>query len=352
MIHKTTNPIARAFCCVGLLVGLALVGLPEQAQAVLMRDGSNEVDYRNLATQYAPSLGAVSLTDSFGTFTISGVLLNDSWLLTAGHGLLNPRGAGNASVNGITQGTSSIGSLTPVLGTYLFPGHVAGSAPNTPDLALMYLGPNSGLSAPSLTIGSVSAGAVVTSIGFGEDGTPSTGFTPPDGNARAWEAGVSSSTFGGFSPTYYQSSRFSPSQGLSLNGRGASGDSGSPVFNSIGQLVGINVAASSGTSPIGSTEFVRLSESSVLNWIQQTITPAEPKILSLTREGSNLRLAWQGKGGSNYVVQAASALGGTNTFTDLASPLALPGVGSITTNFLDLGILTNAPARFYRIRLN
>lgn len=275
---KLSNKLSTAL----LTAAVGAAALPERADAVLMPDGANELNFRNLATQYAPSLGAVSLTDSFGTFTISGVLLNDSWLLTAGHGLLNPRGAGNASVNGITQGTSSIGSLTPVLGTYLFPGYVAGSAPNTPDLALMYLGSNSGLSAPSLTIGSVSAGAVVTSIGFGEYGTPSTGFTPPDGNARAWEAGVSSSTFGGFSPTYYQSSRFSPSQGLSLNGRGASGDSGSPVFNSLGQLVGINVAASSGTSPIGSTEFVRLSESSIYSWINNTITSVpEPTSASL-----------------------------------------------------------------------
>ncbi len=194
---------------------------------------------------------------------------------------------------------------------------------------------------------------MVTSAGFGYFGTPSTGLTNGDGNARAWNAEVAPNTLGGYSSTYYQSSTFGFSLvSVTLNGRGAGGDSGGPAFNLLGELVGINVAASTGTSPIGATEFLTLSQPNVYAWIQQTITPAEPKILSLTQEGSNLRLVWQGKGGSNYVVQAASALGGTNTFTNLASPLALPSVGPVTTNFLDLGVLTNAPARFYRIRLN
>ena len=102
----------------------------------------------------------------------------------------------------------------------------------------------------------------------------------------------------------------------------------------------------------GGTSFLRLTQAEVFDWIQSIITPVEPQILSLTREGADVRLAWQGKGGTNYVVQAASALGGTNTFTDLSTVLALPGVGPVTTNFLDAGALTNQPAHFYRIRTN
>ncbi len=52
------------------------------------------------------------------------------------------------------------------------------------------------------------------------------------------------------------------------------------------------------------------------------------------------------------VVQAATALGGTNAFTDLSASITLVGVGPVTTNYLDLGVLTNQPARFYRIRTN
>ena len=72
----------------------------------------------------------------------------------------------------------------------------------------------------------------------------------------------------------------------------------------------------------------------------------------MTPEGPNLRLVWQGRGGSNYVVQVASALGGTNGFTDLSTSITLPGGGLVTTNYLDPGTLTNNSTRFYRLRRN
>lgn len=355
MIHKTTNPIAPAFCCVGLLVGLALAGLPEKAEAVLMTDGTNEADYRSLAQQYSNSLVFIHLADSVGPYYGSGVLLNNSWVLTAAHVVVNPFGSGNDTILGMMYGATTDGPsgtpLTPATETYIYPGYTSGAGPNIPDVMLIKVSP--GIPAPNLAIGSASAGAVVTHVGFGLYGTPTGGLFQLDGNARAWRATLVSSALGGYSAMYYQSSLFGPSQNsIGLNGRGLSADSGGPVFNSQGELVGITVAGGGGLTPIGSTEFLTLSQPDVYAWIQQTITPAEPKILSLTQEGSNLRLVWQGKGGSNYVVQAASAVGGTNTFTDLTTPLTLPGVGPITTNFLDLGVLTNAPARFYRIRLN
>ncbi len=80
------------------------------------------------------------------------------------------------------------------------------------------------------------------------------------------------------------------------------------------------------------------------------ITPVQPVILSLTPNGVDIQLAWQGKGGSNYVVQAAAVLGGTNAFTDVSPVINLPGTGAVTTNYLDAGALTNQNVRFYRIR--
>ncbi len=122
MIHKTTRQITRAFCCVGLLVGLAVVGLPEKAEAVLMTDGSNEADYRNLAKQYSNSVAYLKLYDNIGPYYGSGVFLNSSWVLTAAHVVVSPFGTGDGIFYGVVQGTSSQGALNPTLETHVYPG--------------------------------------------------------------------------------------------------------------------------------------------------------------------------------------------------------------------------------------
>lgn len=73
------------------------------------------------------------------------------------------------------------------------------------------------------------------------------------------------------------------------------------------------------------------------------------KLLGATREGAGVRLLWQTHGGLTNVVQAAASGGGN--FADISPPLVIAGDAAVTTNFLDEGVLTNAPARFYRIRL-
>jgi hypothetical protein len=41
----------------------------------------------------------------------------------------------------------------------------------------------------------------------------------------------------------------------------------------------------------------------------------------------------------------------SNNYADLSSQLLLPGVGQVTTNYLEVGAATNAPSRYYLIRL-
>jgi len=71
------------------------------------------------------------------------------------------------------------------------------------------------------------------------------------------------------------------------------------------------------------------------------------RLLSAVKEGNNLRVTWLTAGGRTNTLQASgSALG---TFTNVTPALNIPGVGLVTTNYLELGGATNA-SRFYRLK--
>jgi hypothetical protein len=73
------------------------------------------------------------------------------------------------------------------------------------------------------------------------------------------------------------------------------------------------------------------------------------RILSAAVAQNSLLVTWMCGGGRTNVLQAAPALG--SPWSNLSPNLVLPGSGDVTTNYLDAGIFTNAPARFYRVRL-
>jgi hypothetical protein len=79
------------------------------------------------------------------------------------------------------------------------------------------------------------------------------------------------------------------------------------------------------------------------------VAPAGPEILALTATNQDVLLTWTGPAGTTNVVEATDDL--RETFAPISPNLILDGVGSVTTNFLDAGALTNSAARFYRIRL-
>ena len=70
------------------------------------------------------------------------------------------------------------------------------------------------------------------------------------------------------------------------------------------------------------------------------------QLLSATREGNNMRITWLTAGGRTNTVQAAGAA--TGTYTNRSAVLTIPGVGLVTTNYLDIGGATNK-TRFYRL---
>jgi len=67
-------------------------------------------------------------------------------------------------------------------------------------------------------------------------------------------------------------------------------------------------------------------------------------------EGTDFRITWRAVGGRSYIVQTNSTPAGSG-FTDLTVPIQIPGSGETTTNYLHVGGATNAPVRFYRVRL-
>jgi hypothetical protein len=71
------------------------------------------------------------------------------------------------------------------------------------------------------------------------------------------------------------------------------------------------------------------------------------RILSVTGQGDNILVKWLTAGGRTNTVQKASSLSGG--FSDLSSPVEIPGVGLVTNSFTDIGGATNS-ARFYRLK--
>jgi uncharacterized repeat protein (TIGR03803 family) len=64
-------------------------------------------------------------------------------------------------------------------------------------------------------------------------------------------------------------------------------------------------------------------------------------------------ITWTATGAQTDVVQVTpgDANGGyTNNFVDLSDPIVISGTGTTTTNYVDVGGATNAPARYYRVR--
>ena len=140
-------------------------------------------------------------------------------------------------------------------------------------------------SRPSLfTIGSAGVGDIVTSVGFGVAGTPSSGVLG-DGARRGYNGRVNNSAFA-YSSTYYQATIFGYSNsGVELNGRGTPGDSGSPVFNSAGDLIGLTKGATVAYDSFGYTSYLNLSQPEVLSWIQHNTVVPEPNCLLLVGIG-------------------------------------------------------------------
>ena len=75
------------------------------------------------------------------------------------------------------------------------------------------------------------------------------------------------------------------------------------------------------------------------------------RIVCATRESViNVRVVWNTHGGFTNVVQISTDAAGIFS-TNLSPNFIITGSSDTTTNYLDVGGFTNAPVRFYRVRL-
>lgn len=71
------------------------------------------------------------------------------------------------------------------------------------------------------------------------------------------------------------------------------------------------------------------------------------RLLSLNKEGNNMRVVWLTAGGRINTVQAAKTVSGS--YSNVSSAITIPGVGLVTNNYVEIGGATNT-ARFYRMK--
>jgi hypothetical protein len=74
--------------------------------------------------------------------------------------------------------------------------------------------------------------------------------------------------------------------------------------------------------------------------------PPPYQMVSAKQEGDNLRITWQTAGGRTDILQAAGSVLGL--YTNVSPALPIPGSGTVTTNYVDVGAATNR-TRFYRV---
>jgi hypothetical protein len=72
------------------------------------------------------------------------------------------------------------------------------------------------------------------------------------------------------------------------------------------------------------------------------------QIVSIARSGNDVVIMWTAASTGNNVVQAENGNCNTNNFADLSGVIGVSA--GVTNSYTDVGGLTNAPSRFYRVR--
>lgn len=329
-------------------VGLALAvlfGFSESSFACLEPDGSNDALYLALGTQLGgggPLLSLKVLVPGVGVgySGSSAAYYNSQYALTAAHVI-----TGLAQYNPtfeISTGSSYLtnrGTVVAVDRVIMYPGFDPNHPGNGPDIAIVHFA--TPLSGTNAVITNATGGEMLTEAGFGATCTPSTaGSLAKDGNSRGWMAPVDPDynipVDAGYSGTYYLSTDFYPY--CFMNGKGMSGDSGGPLLDGAGNLIGIGVAQSGNTSFFGGTIYLMLAQPDVYSWIVQN-TQIAPLAPTLTIDANEI-ITLIGQTNQVYGIEASTNL--TN-WHEIGRATNLVG----NVSFQDFQA-TNCSKRFYR----
>jgi hypothetical protein len=270
---------------------LASLGVSENADAVLMLQGQSAQSYLDLGGTLENRVGFLKQIGTQGQVGYASVtFINSEYAITSAHlvaGVLQV--GGSFQVGTGSNYLSSPGSLVSVTDVLIHPsyqGTNGASDTNNPDIAILRLAtPISGIT--QAQFGTANPGDVVTSGGYGFAFFAGQPTVPRDGFRRGWNAPVLSGAPGFGSDLWYNSSQFGGFGGGSVpvNGKVLSGDSGGGVYNSLGQLVGINFGQTGNNLTGGTSSYLDLAHPDVLNWVQSNTIPT-PAALSLLGLGA------------------------------------------------------------------
>lgn len=307
-----------AISWLSLLLSFAVVWLGPAAdcRAAIMRDGVPSSAYEEHSVPYKDSAlwvtieipGYPGARGSRG----SAVRLNEWYGLTAAHIVLDTGGDYRAAKLHVGTGANRLtdrGSVRTVTDVLIVPGwDPRNSVGYSPDLAIIKF--DRPFPGPNLRIGGLVPNQdLVTSVGYGIHGYPANRYTVSDGNRRAFDAPFQ--FFTGWNNTFVLLGWANNWRVDSYtSGQGASGDSGSGVFNASGDLVGIACYAATGVPDIGFTGAQYLAAFG--DWIAAN-TVVNPPPLFIQRDQTNVVLSWDGP----YQLQTALTVDGT--YTSLAT---------------------------------
>jgi hypothetical protein len=268
--------------------GLALAGFGGTTEGSLVRDLANDPQHRSLGQSYLMGGSGVANTGgAAGSFQIavagggirigSGGFWNSDTYITTAHSL---RGLTITDPSAITvstgaNGINSRGEVRTV-SQIIYSPWGAGDNPNLPDIIAFRLSsPVAGIN--QAVIASAGTGAMLTHVGFGNYGDPTTGEIFTDGNVRGFRAPIQSFVSNDFNPAYYAGTLFRSDVNDALNGKGLARDSGGFVFAPDG-VYGHMVASTLGASGVGTTYIQRWDSPEITSFLTNIPSPGAASI--------------------------------------------------------------------------
>lgn len=287
-MFENLKQTAQTAATVAGLAGASL-GMERPAEGVLMLPGQSAQSYLDLGATAQGRVGYLKQINSAGEVGgyASVTFINSHYAITSAHlvtGVLQNGGSFQVGT-GLNYFTDP-GTVVNVADVLVHPSYqgMPGATDTTnPDIAILrFATPIAGIT--QVSYGTANPFDVVTSFGYGFAFYAGQPTVPRDGFIRGWNARVRSSAplFG--DDQWYNSTLFGDAN-VPVNGKVIGGDSGGGVYNSQGQLVGINFGQTGNNASVGTTSYNDLGPGNPqLDWVQSNTvipTPGAGALLGL-----------------------------------------------------------------------